>query len=182
MTSFKKNIKYDEAFEIIEQEMKNDVPINWDTFASKFLNLKVVPVEANKKERRYYVDQRYVFITSINNRAEKYNKNWRIRIIDNNNQIMKVKKHNSEMATLHHIKKIAACCNNAIKEAQLMIDNNNIENSQKELFQHLLNTLYGTKINAHGSIIANRKINKEIKEKILSIKEWDDVYVCHKNK
>jgi hypothetical protein len=167
-------LDYDSAFEKCTDKMKYDQSYDWDSFAKDFLGLKAIPVNGPQKDRAFYIDVRCVYKNLINNRATKYNKDWQLRVIEHGKRIMKVKKENSRRATFHHIKKMINSCNNAIKEAQAIIDNPNMDQNQKDLMQNILGLQLGYKMASRGMIQANRKMDKGIRQELLALPEWED--------
>jgi hypothetical protein len=160
----------DACFEKIIEEMIIDKSYTWDEFASYFLGLKTN--YKNKRDITIYKITRNTRMDAINKRLIKFDKPFKLRVIEKNDTIMLVKKENARFYIVRGTKKTIARINLNIGEALHAIDNPNTPPDQLPIYEKQLHINYGAKEALHGSYIADKRMQKEIKQEILMLPEW----------
>jgi hypothetical protein len=160
----------DAIFEKIIEEMTIDKSYEIDYFASYFLGMKTN--YTSKRDISYYKINRNKLINAVNTRLLKFDKPFKLRTIKINSTIMLVKKENARFYIVRGAKKTIARFNLNIGEALHAIDNPNTPLEQLPIYEKQLHINYGAKEALHGSYIADKRMQKEIKQEILSLPEW----------
>lgn len=167
---------YDNIFEDIDANMEMDVEYLWDDVARDFFHITVYPKEGNRKNRLSYTCKRRTYFTVMNQRAFKYDKEWKLFIAKHSTHIIKVSKEfvsNRELDA--RIKRMFSSFNLAIKYGEWIIANEHIDYKKKKVFKPFVNGAYGLETILMGQIQGSKELRQAEKQKLLSYAKFPNV-------